>query len=202
MALHKRKYKSYQQYVAHQREKLSKKYDHYRQKSEKRVNSFIQRLAPVSPRIPGKEVLCLAARLGEEVRAFRVLGHSESVGIDLNPGPNNKYVIEGDFHDIPFEHATFDAVYCNCLDHAWDLRKVSSESARVLKSEGVVVLDIPFVEPHDKRKYRRHLKKTDKYEAMTWDFLDDVLNQFQEFCEVYDRILSDTRKVIVFMRKK
>jgi len=202
MALHRRKYKNYQQYVTHQREKLSKKYDHYRQKSEKRVNSFIQRLAPVSPRIPGKKVLCLAARLGEEVIAFRRLGHSKSVGIDLNPGPNNKYVIEGDFHDIPFEQATFDAVYCNCLDHAWDLRKVSNESARVLKSEGVLVLDIPFAELHDKRKYRRHLKKTDKYEAMMWDSLDDVLNEFQEFCEVYERILSGTHKVIIFMRKK
>ena len=103
MALYKRKYKSYRHYVEHQREKLSKNIEHFQEKLEKRVKSFIKRLKDVSPKIPGKKVLCLAARLGEEVEAFRKLGHSEAIGIDLNPGPNNKYVIEGDFHNIPFE---------------------------------------------------------------------------------------------------
>ena len=202
MALHKRKYKDYQHYLSHQREKLSKKMEHFQQKWNKRVESFRKRLADISPKIPGKKVLCLAARLGEEVRAFRDLGHSEAIGIDLNPGSDNEYVFEGDFHNIPFEDSTFDGVYCNCLDHAWDLRKVSMESARVLKTGGILVLDVPFVQPYKKHDYKKNVKKRHKYESTLWDSLDDVIQEFHEFSEVHDRIPSNTHKIIVFMQKK
>lgn len=201
MGLHRRRYEDYEHYLDHQKQKLDKKIEHYQAKWQKRVNSFIQRLTPISRTIPGKKVLCLGARLGDEVKAFRELGHTDAIGIDLNPGPNNKYVIEGDFHNIPFEDGTFDAVYCNCLDHAWDLKKVSIEAARVLKPEGLLVLDVPFVQPYQKRKYRKRVKKKSKYEAMVWDSLEDVIKEFNEFAEAYDRIPSATHIVTVFMRK-
>ena len=175
--------------------------EHYQAKWQKRVNSFIQRLTPISGTIPGKKVLCLGARLGEEVKAFRQLGHTNAIGIDLNPGPNNQYVIEGDFHSIPFDDAAFDGVYCNCLDHARDLRKVSAECARVLKPGGILALDVPFVQPYRKRNYRRRVKKQSKYEAMVWDSLEDVIKEFNEFAEAYDQIPSATHIVTVFMRK-
>jgi SAM-dependent methyltransferase len=202
MGLYKRKYKSYQHYLDHQREKLDKKLDHFQETSEKRFKNFTTTLRDVSPKIPGKKVLCLAARLGEEVKAFRELGHSEAIGIDLNPGQDNEYVIEGDFHDIPFEDAVFDGVYCNCLDHAWDLRKISMEAARVLKPDGILVLDIPFAQQYKKYNYKKNVKKAHKYEAMTWDSLEDVISEFGEFVESHDRILSTTHKIIAFMKKK
>ena len=202
MTLYKRKYKNYQHYLDHQREKLSNKIEHFQTVSEKRVKSFVERLSDVSPKIPGPKVLCLAARLGEEVQAFRELGHSEAIGIDLNPGPDNKYVIEGDFHDIPFENGIFDGVYCNCLDHAWDLRKVSIETARVLKPDGLLVLDVPFVQSYKNHDYKKNVKKAHKYEATLWDSLDDVLKEFSEFIEVCDRLYSITHKITVFMKKK
>ena len=204
MALYKRKYKSYRDYLNHQQQKLTENLAHYQEVSQDTFDVFVEKLRDVCPRIPGHQVLCLGARLGEEVRAFRKLGYSEAVGIDLNPGPNNQYVIEGDFHDIPFEDITFDGVYCNCLDHAWDLRKVSTEAARVLKPDGVLVLDVSFVKPYKKhkiRRYRRFVKKAHKYESMLWGSLDDVLSHFNEFYEVDDRIISTTHKIIVFMRK-
>lgn len=49
----------------------------------------------------GMTVLCLAARIGTEVKAFFDIG-CFAVGIDLNPGENNRYVVYGDFHDIQF----------------------------------------------------------------------------------------------------
>lgn len=202
MPLYKRKYRDYQHYLDHQREKLTQNIEHYQEILHGRVESFKNRLSSISPKIPGKKVLCLGARLGEEVKAFRQLGHTDAIGIDLNPGPNNQYVIEGDFHSIPFDDAAFDGVYCNCLDHARDLRKVSIESARVLKPGGILALDVPFVQPHRKRNYRRRVKKQSKYEAMVWDSLEDVINQFHEFAEVYDRIPSATHIITVFMQKK
>jgi len=202
MGLHKRKYKSYQQYINHQKKKLDSKLEYYQQKWDKRVKSFVERLAPISSKIPGNKVLCLAARLGEEVKAFRELGHCDAIGIDLNPGPDNEYVIGGDFHNIPFEDTIFDGVYCNCLDHAWDLRKVSIEIARVLKPNGILVLDVPFVQEYKDHDYKKNVKKKNKYEATLWDSLDDVIGEFNEFSEVYDRIPSATHKVTIFMKKQ
>lgn len=205
MTLYKRKYNNYQQYLDHQRGKLSKKLAYFQETSEKRLEGFIKRLRDISPKIPGNKVLCLAARLGEEVKAFRELGHSDAIGIDLNPGPDNEYVIEGDFHNIPFEDGIFDGVYCNCIDHAWDLRKVSIESERVLKPNGILVLDIPFVQPYKKynhKYYRKKVKKGSKYEVTLWDSLDDVIGEFKESFEVYDSMPSTTHKIVIFMQKR
>jgi SAM-dependent methyltransferase len=202
MVLYKRKYKSYQQYVDHQSQKLEKNYERFRQRRDKRVESFVSRLEPVSPLIPGGKVLCLAARLGEEVEALRKLGHQDSVGIDLNPGPDNEYVVKGDFHDIPFGNAVFDGVYCNSLDHAWDMTKISSEAARVLKPGGLLILDVPFVRPFRGHDYRKNVRKKNKYESTLWDGLDDVLAQFPDFVEAHERVHSTTHKIIVLLRKK
>ena len=57
--------------------------------------------------IVGCSVLCLGARLGGEVRAFTAMG-ALSIGIDLNPGPNNAYVLPGDFHHLQFAQSVFD----------------------------------------------------------------------------------------------
>lgn len=202
MVIHKRKYWSYSRYLKHQKQKLDQNFEHFRSKFDKRVQKFIERFRGISPKIEGKKVLCLAARLGEEVMAFRELGHTESLGVDLNPGPDNEIVIEADFHNLPFGEKEFDAVYCNCLDHAWDLRKVSIETDRVLKDDGVVVLDIPFVQNYKDHDYSKNLKKKNKYESMMWDGITDVLGSFSEFQEVYERIPSSTHKVVTFLKKK
>lgn len=89
-------------------------------------------------------VLCLAARLGDEVEAWRQLGHIQAIGIDLNPGPDNPYVVVGDFHDLQFASSSVDCVYCNSLDHAYDLDKIASEVRRVLKPGGLFVLDVVY----------------------------------------------------------
>lgn len=202
MAFYKRKYRNYENYLEHQRKKLGDRIEHLKAKSSKRVRSFVENFKEVSPKIRGPRVLCLAARLGEEVQAFIELGHSESIGIDLNPGPDNKYVIEGDFHNIPFPDNEFDCIYCNCLDHAWELKKVSAECARVIKPKGLLFLDVPFVQNYKNHNYKKNVKKKNKYESMLWDSLSDVLSQFDEFHEIYDREPSNTHKIKVFLQLK
>ena len=88
----------------------------------------------------GKSVLCLAARIGSEVRAFHDLG-AFAVGIDLNPGKDNSVVLPGDFHALVFPDNSVDAVYCNSLDHALDLARTVSEIKRVLKPGGLLLAD-------------------------------------------------------------
>lgn len=90
--------------------------------------------------VPGRTVLCLGARLGGEVRAFTSM-NALAIGIDLNPGPNNPYVLPGDFHHLQFANHVFDIVYTNVIGHAWDLKALGSEICRVLKPSGVFHLD-------------------------------------------------------------
>ncbi|MCG8511035.1 MAG: class I SAM-dependent methyltransferase [Rhodospirillales bacterium] len=89
----------------------------------------------------GNTVLCLAARLGGEVRAFIDLG-AFAVGIDLNPGPDNSRVLHGDFHNLVFADHSVDIVYCNSIDHAFDLTTLCGEIRRVLKPRGKLLLEI------------------------------------------------------------
>src|SRR6185437_13488205 len=63
-------------------------------------------------------------------------------GIDLNPGEGNEHVVTGDFHALSFADGSADAVYCNALDHAFDLDRLSGEIARVLRPRGLFVADI------------------------------------------------------------
>ena len=89
---------------------------------------------------PGMSVLCLAARLGTEVRAFRDFG-CFAVGLDINPGPENKYVVHGDFHHVQFASGSVDVVFTNSLDHGLQPEKILREVARVLKPGGLFVLE-------------------------------------------------------------
>lgn len=107
------------------------------------IERFRRRFEAV-PLSPNSSVLCLAARVGDEVEAWRQLGHPGAIGIDINPGPDNPLVLVGDFHDLQYPASSIDCVYCNSLDHAYDLDKIASEVNRVLKPGGIFVLDIVY----------------------------------------------------------
>ena len=83
----------------------------------------------------------LGARLGTEVRALMELGHL-AVGVDLNPGAANQYVLHGDFHHLVFPDRSFSAVYTNTLDHVFDLPRLVDEIRRVLVPGGVLIADV------------------------------------------------------------
>lgn len=87
-------------------------------------------------------IICAGARQGTEVEVLRDLGFQHAIGIDLNPGPNNKYVCQGDFMAMDFPDASIDLIYSNCLDHAFNLKKLLSEHIRVLKPGGLALYDI------------------------------------------------------------
>lgn len=88
----------------------------------------------------GWRVLCLGARLGGEVAAFRDLG-CFAFGVDLNPGPDNPWVLYGDFHKLEYPNHCVDAMYSNSLDHCLEPDKVLSEVKRLLKPGGHLVIE-------------------------------------------------------------
>ena len=86
-------------------------------------------------------MLCIAVRLGTEVRVFTELG-AFAVGIDLNPGRDNPWVLTGDFHALRFADRSVDVVYVNSLDHVYELGRVLSEVRQVLKRGGFLLAEI------------------------------------------------------------
>ena len=200
MSLKYRKYNSYEEYVEHQKKKLPFFIRWLSERgggSRTRYKNFKIRLQPLVSIIKGKKVLCLGARTGEEVKAFRKLGFTETVGIDLNPGSGNKYVVRGDFHNLSYQDGSFDGVYSNAFDHAWDLKVVSTEVYRVLKPGGILAIDLSLFLGIDRDE---HLWKN-SYEAVLWDSVDDVVQEFREFDEV-DRLPHPGHVCVILRSKK
>ncbi|KAG5583097.1 hypothetical protein H5410_053724 [Solanum commersonii] len=94
------------------------------------------------------KVLCIGARMGQEVEAMKRIGVSDSIGMDLVPYP--PLVMKGDFHNQPFDDRTFDLEFSNVFDHALFPVKFVSEIERTLKSGGVCVLHVSLSRRGDK----------------------------------------------------
>ncbi|XAR64462.1 Sterol 24-C-methyltransferase [Bertholletia excelsa] len=96
----------------------------------------------------GSKVLCVGARMGQEVEALKRVGVSGSVGIDLVPYP--PLVLRGDFHHQPFDNETFDFEFSNVFDHALYPEKFVGEIERTLKPGGFCVLHVAVSKRADK----------------------------------------------------
>ncbi|KAH0672319.1 hypothetical protein KY290_024553 [Solanum tuberosum] len=94
------------------------------------------------------KVLCIGARMGQEVEALKRVGVSDSVGMDLVPYP--PLVVKGDFHNQPFDDEIFDLEFSNVFDHALFPEKFVSEIERTLKTGGVCVLHVSLSKRADK----------------------------------------------------
>jgi SAM-dependent methyltransferase len=167
-ALQKRVYATYEEYATHQAAKLGTlNLKNYEKQFSAALRERIKYLEPIIG--GGKNVLCLGARTGIECAVFIEMG-CFSVGIDLNPGEKNKYVVTGDFHALQFADRSVDAIYCNALDHAFELPKILNEVRRVLKSNGIFIAEI--VDPT--------VRGPGEYEALWWDNTDSIVSIIQE----------------------
>jgi SAM-dependent methyltransferase len=121
--------------------------------------------------LAGKSVLCLGARIGTEVKAFRDQG-AFALGIDINPGTKNEYVIFGDFHHLKFPDRCVDVVFTNCLDHAFDLHRVLDEIRRVLRPSGQFLIEAVAG--------LNAGKQPGFYESFWWLSIDDLVQLIQK----------------------
>ena len=95
-------------------------------------------------------VLCVGARLGGEVRAFRALAPGQlAIGVDFNPGPRNPWVMWGDAHQLMFDDHTFGTVYVNILDHVANISQFADEARRVLRPGGTLMVDMDMNVPDE-----------------------------------------------------
>jgi len=114
------------------------------------------------------KVLCLGARTGQEVAALRDLGLKDSIGLDLVSF--EPYVIEGDFHDLPFDDNSISLVYTNAVDHVAHKHLWASEIKRVLKRGGYLLMNL------------RVNEKLDEFSVFQIDDVDsDLISLFEDF---------------------
>ena len=164
----KRGYDSYEAYLEHQKAKLET-HDFGRYDEEFRT-ALRERLGALEIEWPGRSVLCLAARIGTEVKAFLDLG-AFAVGIDLNPGADNRYVVHGDFHDLQFAPGSIDVVYTNSLDHAFDIDRIAKEVLKVLKPDGLFMVEA--VQGRDQGT------NPGFFESFFWKNIDELIRQIE-----------------------
>jgi|GEM_PF-778360 len=164
----RRSYNSYGEYLEHQRSKLNiidlKTYD------EKFRAALGKRLAECGVPLHGKTALCLAARIGSEVKAFIDNG-CFAIGIDLNPGENNHYVVHGDFHALQYAPESVDFVFTNSLDHAFDISRIAKEVRKVLKADGRLIIEAIDGEAEG--------EQPGFFESFSWSTTDDLVKLFE-----------------------
>jgi SAM-dependent methyltransferase len=136
-----RNYASYSEYLEHQAGKLDKITGRLLETEKEDLAEFQRRFQTCEVLKEARSVLCLGARLGTEVKALHELGYF-AIGIDLNPGSENQYVLPGDFHHIVFADGSVDAIYCNALDHVYELDRAISEIKPLLRPRGLFVADL------------------------------------------------------------
>ena len=140
--LSRRAYATYEEYIRHQASKLDQEEAAIRRTSERRYEKMASRFAEIvkAAHLSGS-VLCLGARLGEEVRAFRRAG-MEALGVDLNPGADNPDCLYADFHHLPFRDDAFDGAYSNVLDHVLDMTRFMEETVRIVRPGGFIFFEL------------------------------------------------------------
>lgn len=175
-----RDYANYEEYTTHQSQKYREILQsaggfngltiaRWRIRFHRRFRTLL-RLLPFDAKI-----LCAGARQGTEVEVLRELGFKNTYGIDLNPGPNNPFVIPGDFLHINEPDQSIDLLYTNSIDHAYNLDELFREHYRVIKPGGYALYDIPAYQDD---------RATGPFEAVQWKSLEDlknkILNYFDE----------------------
>lgn len=165
----KRPYRGYSQYMDHQVSKLNKRLNFIKNFDALYEQDLGKRLAEWDFIKSGSSVLCLGARLGGEVKAFLSAG-CFAVGIDLNPGQDNRCVLTGDFHNLQYKDNSVDVVFTNSIDHVFDIDKFVQEIKRVLKPDGTLIIELVNSKEASK----------DKWASLQWENSDPILSLFAE----------------------
>lgn len=167
----RRNYSNYDEYVMHQIEKADVYESAIRKHDAEYEKIIFDRFKNYE--LNGKSILCLGARFGGEVRAFTNHG-ALAIGIDLNPGENNYFVLPGDVHKIQFANGSFDIIYTNILDHIYDAKLFFSEIKRVLRQGGHIFFEI-------------NLEKPTRYEAIDISNLSSTIALLKDNFNVISR---------------
>jgi SAM-dependent methyltransferase len=108
--------------------------------------NFVRLTEALLERTPSPRVLVIGRRiLGKGMEDFASHPALELVETDVAFGPRTKIIC--DAHDLPFADASFDGVVVQAvLEHVADPARCVEEIHRILKPEGVVYAETPFMQ--------------------------------------------------------
>jgi len=172
--LHYKEYNTYDDYVKDQTENNKNKESYLRKKVDRQYGEFLERFKHIKLK-PFAKILCLGARFGGEVRAFRDLGYN-ALGVDLL-GDEKDLVVQGDWNNLPFEDDSYDAVYTNSIDHVSSLQDMVAEVKRVLRPNGIFITEM---QRELAGNWQKKFNNPKRYESMLWDNSIDVV---QAICD-------------------
>jgi len=113
------------------------------------------------------KVLCIGARYGTEIDAFKKLGFENITAIDIYPRSEN--VIEIDMHNLPFSENLFNIIYTHhSLDHSLFPEKAVKEMYKVSKEKAFWIHTIPF-------------NDYGKEEAIDFDSSNEIISFFKKY---------------------
>lgn len=168
-------YDTYQEYVDHQSKKSRdpKVREYFMDRWTTRVKWFHAKFRRTLKEIAftrkfGKAALCLGARYGHEVMAFRDL-NIDAIGIDLVPC--EPLVIAGDVHSLAFPDESQNLVFTNIFDHIFNPDAFLSEIDRVLVHGGFVIIHLAIA------------KSTDEFGVIEIATSEPVVEAFRRFPE-------------------
>jgi uncharacterized protein YbaR (Trm112 family) len=95
------------------------------------------------------KLLFIGGGINNHGRFMHEIGSSilnNCINLEVTTGPIVDIVADG--HDIPFPNDYFDAIICQAvLEHTRDLERVVDEMYRVLKLDGLIYAEMPFLSP-------------------------------------------------------
>jgi SAM-dependent methyltransferase len=118
-------------------------------KGEKNYNKFVESLMQKTNNL--KVLVIGGGILGKGMEAL-LKTDITLVDSDVSFAPRTQIIL--DSHDIPFEDETFDGVIAQAvLEHVIDPYRCTEEIHRVLKKDGLIYAEIPFIEQVHGREY-------------------------------------------------
>lgn len=168
-----RLYADYPTYIEHQKSKLQDGLDDFLKSYHVNYRRLLRERLEVHEEVrPGSSVLCLGARSGAECEAFAALG-CFAIGVDLLPTEASRWVVTGDFHSLQFPDDCVEIIFTNAVDHAFDFAQFLSEIERVLKPDGLLIVEASAGE-QDFHLVNNGLHPQE-HEAVYWEHVDDVV---------------------------
>lgn len=108
---------------------------------QKRTQIMVDKLEAVAHLYNGR-VLCVGCRNSAELDYFESKEVSKVVGIDLYSEDPRIRVM--DMHQIQYPDNYFDILYSShSLEHARDVERVIAEFLRVVRSDGIIAIEVP-----------------------------------------------------------
>jgi hypothetical protein len=172
-----RYYSSYQDYLTHQAEKTNNPElpKRHQLNWDRTVIAFRKTFEILKPILPHDAVgLCLGARCGEEVAALRSLGYQNTYGIDIVPHP--PLVRQGDMNRVECRDHSYDFLFSNAIDHAYDIETFLGEVNRIARPTATVLFHVA-------------LNHFGNYESIVVESADELINMMPGWS------LADQRRI-------